>query len=539
MPSRVAILTSNVSLYEILVDVLHEGGRGGAINVLPRIRTAAAYRSSLSSGANADVLLVDALLPGDADVAEDETGSAVVHLLKELRKHGGAPPAVIVTPHSMEEVGSFCAASKSDICIALRDVSSDSIVVCFERIGVLEGVARAARDVTVEVDLEGRLSKVRIIDERAKQTCQESDFVRKPGALSGFADMFRDWKIFEVVELGGKKCSRPVPGWDRHLALAGHALYDELVVDVLGATYLQELISRPEGLKRVNFRFHVSNELFPVPFEALYDISTKQFLRCYCPVARKLKGGSVKPENLRPTDNLASPLRVLFILAQVEGSLRLDDDQGGMLAESFWFEPLANLGRELDYFRELKAAGQWKMGDLKVDLVPDVDVVSAASGDKPLARVLEEAMCNNCYEFVHFAGHSFTTDDGRTYLVLPSEEDDRLVGVPIGSFARWAGDCGARFVYLSSCRGSSSQSVQQLAAHGIPNVLGFRWDVEDDKAADFAREFYSDLLGRNEPFAKAYRNACVRLHSRVRNASPIWASPMLVMQTEDWWHCTP
>src|SRR5262249_53873088 len=151
------------------------------------------------------------------------------------------------------------------------------------------------------------------------------------------------------------------------------------------------------------------------------------------------------------------------------------------------------------------------------------------------AETLEHTLKEHQYDFVHFAGHSFTTADGRTFLILPSARPDRVVGLPIESFARWAGVARARFAYLSSCRGGSWEGLRNMVEYGIPQVLGFRWDVEDDKAAHFAQVFYDRLLQEGKSFASAYRDACVKLHDESNSTNPIWASPVLVMQTDDWW----
>ena len=73
-----------------------------------------------------------------------------------------------------------------------------------------------------------------------------------------------------------------------------------------------------------------------------------------------------------------------------------------------------------------------------------------------------------------------------------------------------------------------------MVDHGVPQVLGFRWDVEDDKAARFAEIFYNNLLHDGNSFAAAYRDACVELHDS-NGTNPIWASPVMVMQNDDWW----
>jgi CHAT domain-containing protein len=205
---------------------------------------------------------------------------------------------------------------------------------------------------------------------------------------------------------------------------------------------------------------------------------------------------------------------------------------GDTADEPFWFEKLTNLEKELALFQRLKRRRSWSNGNL------EIDIFKGRKGHS-FHAALEQKLSANQYSFVHFAGHSYRRGgQDETFLVLPSLEEDRVVRLPIKTFARWAGASGANFIYLSSCRGSSSDSVRRLAQEGVPLVLGFRWDVEDDKAAKFAESFYLNLLDGGQPYAKAYRNACGAVHDEFFS-SPIWVSPVLVMQSKNWWNAAP
>jgi len=523
------IASSDGDLYEIVQTQLLSKQDGQALchSVLPRARTCVDVKRMLTEH-KPDILFVDAMLAFDGDSTLDEPGRATVELLVHLRKQGASVPSVVLLAHPIEEVEGFCAASRRDTPLFLKYLSRSNLEIALEKLG-LKAPDQTPHDITVELDIDARLSKVRVFDDAGKQLHEKEDFVRDPSSLRGYAQTFRNWKMFRVVEEGDRRESRPIYGWRDYLAAVGYTIYDKLIVGGLGDAYLSDLQARPEGLNRLHFRFHVADDLFAVPFEALYDFNTNKFLRIYSPVARRLKYRGVRPENEKPSDMHNGALRILFVLAQVEGSLRLADEHGETVAESHWFEPLANLANERDYFASLRQRARWLHGDLQVDLF------TGGGPGEAFHTALEERLRTNRYSFVHFAGHSYCTADGRTFLVLPGEEEDRLVGLSIGAFARWVGKAGARFVYLSSCRGSSSDSVRELVEHGIPHVLGFRWEVEDDQAASFASHFYGELLDRDQSFAKAYRNACVNLHDRPGSTSPIWVSPLLIMQTAKWW----
>jgi CHAT domain-containing protein len=149
---------------------------------------------------------------------------------------------------------------------------------------------------------------------------------------------------------------------------------------------------------------------------------------------------------------------------------------------------------------------------------------------------LTRKLFNGRYDVVHFAGHSLTTKDGLTLLVLPGEEAGEAEGMAVQTFADGAAAAGARLVYFSSCQGSSANTVASLGQRGVPHVLGFRWDVEDDRAADFAKIFYYQLFGPiSSTICGAFRAACRGVYEPKRiEASPIWASPILASRSDDW-----
>ena len=90
-------------------------------------------------------------------------------------------------------------------------------------------------------------------------------------------------------------------------------------------------------------------------------------------------------------------------------------------------------------------------------------------------------------------------------------------------------------VYLSACRGISKGCVQQLVMNGIPYALGFRWNVEDERAPQFAKEFYDELY-RTRSVCLAFRKACRASWESLNydEESPIWLSPILLAQSTDW-----
>ena len=72
--------------------------------------------------------------------------------------------------------------------------------------------------------------------------------------------------------------------------------------------------------------------------------------------------------------------------------------------------------------------------------------------------------------------------------------------------------------------------MYQLVKERVPAVMGFRWEVGDAQARDYAERFYKYLL---ESQQRSLENACLSAKKDLfaaKPADPIWASPVLVMQ---------
>jgi CHAT domain-containing protein len=71
-----------------------------------------------------------------------------------------------------------------------------------------------------------------------------------------------------------------------------------------------------------------------------------------------------------------------------------------------------------------------------------------------------------------------------------------------------------------------------LLGAGVPHILGFRWELEDDEfPLEFAKAFYRKLLEERMPVEWALQRARREMWERFRFRSPIWASPVLVSQS--------
>ncbi len=242
------------------------------------------------------------------------------------------------------------------------------------------------------------------------------------------------------------------------------------------------------------------------------DFTQNPFVLVNAPITRRMKVVSLR--TAAQEAEVPRAAKVLFIRSQVgenpagtTGSDTVavperDQATGRTRIKQVEFRRLENIDRELNDLRALQASDSTIFSLEELDLSKERDPNGAEA-------VLMRRLAGNRYDVVHFAGHSLTTKDALTLLVLPGELPGEAEGMSVHTFAEGAAVTGARLVYFSSCQGSSADTVASLGQRSVAHVLGFRWDVEDERAADFARLFYSELFGpRAATICGAFRATC-------------------------------
>ena len=102
----------------------------------------------------------------------------------------------------------------------------------------------------------------------------------------------------------------------------------------------------------------------------------------------------------------------------------------------------------------------------------------------------------------------------------------------IATFAHWLEGAGVQLVYLSCSHSGSGAAALELARN-VPMTIGFNWDIGDQKAAVFAREFYSELLEAWPQVSPALSKARRNLYHMFDRGDPIWAAPVLIAQAQE------
>lgn len=338
------------------------------------------------------------------------------------------------------------------------------------------------------------------------------------------------WKLEELCQ-HAKALEKKNPSWETILHLIGDKLADLILQGKFKEDFLAAKKLCP--LKNIHIRFHASEDIYGVIFEALRDEG--RYLMLEAPMARKV------PERVSsdPLELVGGPpINVLFIAANVQRSDRVNGFHGCAPAT------LENLAREQSYFENLRQTRQdeaiVRFG--KIDIISD-QTRSSGNG-LSFRQELEEKLTGGAaasgngrgYDIVHFAGHFSSRQEDQakgeehSYLVLPGDPLDEL---DISTFADWLQRSGTKFIYLSSCRSSAANVAFELAHRGIPAVAGFRWDLPDDLAFFFAKTFYDKLFYALPHFDEAFLEARLAMMD-LHGDEPIWASPILILQPRDW-----
>jgi CHAT domain-containing protein len=379
----------------------------------------------------------------------------------------------------------------------------------------------------IELDIgDGTLRSSVIIDGKGVIDDSHQSTIVRP-KLQDLEKKFSKWALWQRND----GAVRYTDYWRATLTEAGTLLAQELAYDKL-SDKVAECMQYVDELSNVHFRFSllesdddVSHPYAHVPFELLYDEKKAAFIRSLAPVARRicLKSATLTATPLAKAQSFTG--RMLFIKSDAHGLC----DIPNMLFNGqsrLSFQPLKSLSNELSVVEQARA-------NCHLSPLCLVDLSSGTDG----RTIVEEAFARYPgdaapLQIVHFAGHSVQSDDGHVYLILPTSTPGRLSALSISHFAKLARGAGVQLVVLSSCESSSPEAVFRLAQFGVPAVIGFRWEVNDKEAPCFTERLHQ-LLASGKPLARAFHLAVSHVENHYP-ATPTFASPMLVMQNDEW-----
>ena len=285
----------------------------------------------------------------------------------------------------------------------------------------------------------------------------------------------------------------------------GRGLFESLLVGDVRTRYemsLSEARRQGKGL-RLKLRIQPS-ELAVLPWEFLYDAERDRYpcLSSNTPLVRYLD----LPQPAEPL-NVSPPLRILGMVTSPKGLAPLDVNHEKRLVE--------------EATRSLREDGMVELTWL----------------EGQTWRHLQRAMRRGPWHIFHFVGHGgfdAATQEGALAL---SDDAGSMNLLRARGLAELLDDhFPLRLVFLNSCegaRGSESDAFSSTAAtlvrRGVPAVVAMQYEITDQAAIEFSRDFY-EALADSLPVDAAVTEArtAVSMDSALE-----WGTPVLYMHSPD------
>jgi hypothetical protein len=229
-----------------------------------------------------------------------------------------------------------------------------------------------------------------------------------------------------------------------------------------------EKASGQEGGLRIRLRLTDAPELADLPWEFLSNPALNRFLSLSerTPIVRYLE----LPEPVRPMA-VRSPLRLLVIISSPKDYPALDVTHEWENLQTALAEPV-------------------QRGLLTIEKLETATLTA-------LAERLEQ----NDYHILHFIGHGgFDESTQEGVLVMEDENGNSSLtnGQSLGTML--FDESSMRLAVLNACEGArASRSdpfsgvAQSLVQQGIPAVIAMQFEVSDQAAMTFSKEFYSGV----------------------------------------------
>ncbi len=267
---------------------------------------------------------------------------------------------------------------------------------------------------------------------------------------------------------------------------------------------LDEALRNGGGL-RIRLRLSNIPELADLPWEYLYNPALNRFfsLSKETPIIRYLD----LPERVRPFA-VSMPLRVLVMISSPYNYPRLDVE------------------REWHKLKEV-------LSDLEQQGLVILDRL-----DKATLVELQRLLRQKEYHVFHFIGHGGFEQKSQDGILVLEDEKERgrtVSGQYLGAVLH--NHQSLRLAILNACEGGRtsrtdpfSGAAQSLVQQGIPAVIAMQFEITDEAAITFAREFYT-ALADNYPVDTALVEARTAIFAHGNNVE--WGTPVLYLRAPD------
>ncbi|MES1260504.1 MAG: CHAT domain-containing protein [Acidobacteriota bacterium] len=322
-----------------------------------------------------------------------------------------------------------------------------------------------------------------------------------------------DEKTLADLSLHSRVLGDVVETWKEMLGLVGGMLSDALWRKREDLEYIWEGLAASEGEENTRLRFVVTPEFHDLVLEALpCPRSKSEYWMLKAPVYRRLF--AEQPNTGGCLFQGGEPINCLIIEADVSGWV---DDLHVRLREATSLQEECKwLFGWFDSHREVLNHGR-------------LEWVKAEAGKPPLAERVQELLESRDWGIIHYAGHSYYDPAKKAGYVFFPDAKKAIEKIDITKFSGWLRK--STFVYLSSCDSGSGPFMFELANRRVPNLVGFRWPIDDQLAFEYSRAFYTSLLDKKS-LERSFLKARQTLHASYPG-DRIWATPLLIMQLID------
>lgn len=281
------------------------------------------------------------------------------------------------------------------------------------------------------------------------------------------------------------------------------SVFDDELAGCLRSS-IDEARKQRNGL-RIRLRLNDAPELLNFPWEFLYNASLNRFLSLS--VSTPLVRYMDLPERINPLQvNL--PLRVLVVISSPSDYPILD-------VEREW----NNLQNAL---KDLTERG----------------VIVLERLETATPTQLQYATRRNEYHIFHFIGHGGFNVSAQDGVLLFEDENKlgrQLSGQYLGTILH--DEQTLRLAVLNACEGGRTGTndpfagvAQSLVQQGVPAVIGMQFEVTDQAAITFARDFYT-AIADGYPVDAALAEARKAIYSLGNDIE--WGTPVLYMRAPD------
>ncbi|MGE0599994.1 MAG: CHAT domain-containing protein [Dehalococcoidia bacterium] len=281
----------------------------------------------------------------------------------------------------------------------------------------------------------------------------------------------------------------------------GAKLFQSIIHEDIAGVYRSSLVwAQTHGMGlRIRLRLSGAPGLIDIPWEFLFDQSARRFvaLSVDSPLVRFLDvPGVTTPLKVAP------PIKILAAIASPSD-----------------FEPL-------------QVEDEWK----RLQAVADsVSALSIERLEKPTLSELQRALRRE-YHILHFVGHGGFDEATQDGLLVFEDEQGRGNEVSATYLSTLLHDADSlRLAVLNACdgaRGSRTDQfsgvAQSLLQQGVPAVVAMQFEISDDAALTFAREFYG-AFSEGLPLEAALAEARKSMFAEQNDSE--WATPVLYLRS--------